>query len=455
MRGVCILLFIVFAGILEAQNIIDGQVTNPGPKKVYLMALYGERAPVIDSTTSDSTGRFRFTIGSSRQAGVYRIQWSKEGLVDVIWNHADVGFRTTPEKPEESIVFSGSPENQIHLDYARLDRMNQSKLELLLPIVDYYPEKDRFYREAAQELERIQVSQGQYLDSLIKRYPGYFAVRMAKVYRTPFLPATLTRDERITYLRQHYFDGVDFTDTAMLRSTVFPNKAISYLALYSNNRLTQKQLQTEFIKAVTVIMSAASVNSEVYKFLLDYLVSGFDKYHFDDVIEYMADNFQDPFACEDQERKTSLQKKLETFKKISVGKIAPALQMPDSKGKPVVLSEIKSEYTLLVFWSTECQHCTNMMPGLKSIYDHQKAKRFEVVAVSLDTSRSSWLDFLKSEKLNWINLCDFQGFRGKPADDYNIYATPTMFLLDREKKILAKPISMRELEQVLREQQLY
>ncbi len=259
----------------------------------------------------------------------------------------------------------------------------------------------------------------------------------------------------LTYLRQHYFDGVDFTDTAMLRSTVFPNKAISYLALYSNNRLTQKQLQTEFIKAVTVIMSAASVNAEVYKFLLDYLVSGFDKYHFDDVIEYMADNFQDPFACEDQERKTSLQKKLETFKKISVGKIAPALQMPDSKGKPVVLSEIKAEYTLLVFWSTECQHCTNMMPGLKSIYDHQKAKRFEVVAVSLDTSRSSWLDFLKSEKLNWINLCDFQGFRGKPADDYNIYATPTMFLLDREKKILAKPISMRELEQVLREQQLY
>ncbi len=105
MRGFCILLFIVFAGILEAQNNIDGQVTNLGPKKVYLMALYGERAPVIDSTTSDSTGRFRFIIGSSRQAGVYRVQWSKDGLVDVIWNHADVGFHTTPEKPEESIVF--------------------------------------------------------------------------------------------------------------------------------------------------------------------------------------------------------------------------------------------------------------------------------------------------------------------------------------------------------------
>ena len=48
-----------------------------------------------------------------------------------------------------------------------------------------------------------------------------------------------------------------------------------------------------------------------------------------------------------------------------------------------------------------------------------------------------------------------KGFMGKPADDYNIYATPTMFLLDREKKIIAKPISMRELEQVLRDQKLF
>lgn len=454
MRSIFLFVFIASFTTTLAQRTIDGQVSKIGPAKVFLMALYGERAPLIDSTTADSAGKFRFILGASRQPGVYRIQWSKDGLIDVIWNHADVGFQTTAEKPEEHIVFSGSLENQIHLDYAKLDRMNQSKLELLLPIVDYYPEPDSFYQVAARELEQIQIAQKKYLDSLIQQYPDYYAVRMAKVYRTPFLPATLTRDERVTYLRQHYFDGVDFSDTAMLRSTVFPNKAISYLALYSNNRLSQKQLEVEFIKAVTVIMSAASVNPEVYKFLLDYLVSGFDKYHFDEVIEYMAENFQDPFACEDQERKSSLQKKLDTFKKISTGKVAPSLEMNDIKGRPVTLTGINSEYTLLVFWSTECQHCTNMMPALKSIYDRQKVKRFEVVAVSLDTSKSALEHFLKSERLNWVNLCDFQGFRSKAADDYNIYATPTMFLLDREKRILAKPISMRELEQTLREGQL-
>jgi peroxiredoxin len=183
-------------------------------------------------------------------------------------------------------------------------------------------------------------------------------------------------------------------------------------------------------------------------------VGGFDNYHLDEVITYIADNFQDPFSCEDQQRKSALQKKLETFKKIAVGKVAPAIELPDQKGKMVTLAGIQSEYTLLLFWSTECPHCTDFMPKLKALYDNQKPKRFEVLAVSVDTSRAAWTDFIRKEKLTWPNVSDLKGFSGKPADDYNIYATPTMFLLDRGKIILSKPISFRETEQALRDQKL-
>jgi thioredoxin-related protein len=124
------------------------------------------------------------------------------------------------------------------------------------------------------------------------------------------------------------------------------------------------------------------------------------------------------------------------------------------KGKPVKLSGIGSEYTLLVFWSTACPHCVSMMPRLKELYSGQQPKRYEVMSVSIDTSRAAWTNYIKEEKLNWINVSDLKGFNGKSADDYNIYATPTIFLLDREKKILAKPITLMELEQALRDHQL-
>jgi peroxiredoxin len=202
------------------------------------------------------------------------------------------------------------------------------------------------------------------------------------------------------------------------------------------------------------MLGAASVNPVIYKFWLDYLVGGFDKYHFDEVITYIADNFQDPSSCEDQERKSSLQKKLDTFKKLAIGKIAPELEVPDVKRKPVKLSSINSEYTLVVFYATTCPHCMSMAPRLKELYEKQQPKKYEVMFVSIDTSMTEWNSFIREQKLKWINVSDLKGFNGKSADDYNIYATPTMFLLDREKKILAKPVSLMELDQALRDYNL-
>ncbi|MCX6304450.1 MAG: redoxin domain-containing protein [Bacteroidetes bacterium] len=453
MKKYFVYILLMAGSLAQAQNTIDGTILTCNGKQVFLMSIYGEKSKAIDSTTTDSSGHLKFKI-SNRLPGMYRVQWAKDGMVDLIWNQEDVSFVTSAKNPEDSLRIISSFENIINLNYSRLDRINQTKLQLLMPVVDFYPVKDAFYASITRELELTQTSQQRFLDSLIRLSPNSFAVRVAKVYQTPFIPAGLNKEERITFLKQHYFDRVDFTDTALLRSMVFVNKAIAYLSLYSNNRMPQKQLEAEFIKAVTLMLSAASVSPVVYKFWLDYLVGGFDKYHFDEVITYIADNFQDPSSCEDQERKSALQKKLDTFKKIAIGKIAPDLEVPDVKGKPVKLAGINSEYTLIVFYASTCPHCAAMTPRLKELYDKQQPKKFEVMSVSIDTSRTEWTNFLKEQKVSWINVSDLKGFAGKSADDYNIYATPTMFLLDREKKILAKPISLMELEQALRDHNL-
>lgn len=455
MKPVLTLFFVLCSFAVSAQCCFEGVIRGSAGQTVFLGSLYGEKVTVVDSVRSDSIGHVRFRL-EGRLPGMYRVKWSKDGYVDLIWNKEkeDVRFITDVRHPADSLQLFSSVENQIYHDYSRLDALNQERLQLLVPVIDYYPLRDSFYFSVTREMERIQNEQQHYVDSLTARYPGSYAVRIAKIYQSPFLPPSMLRDDRLNYLKQHYFDKVDFTDTALMRSPVFANKAISYLALYSNNRLPQKQLEAEFIKAVTIMLGAASVSPDTYKFLLDYVVGGFDKYHFDEVITYIADNFQDPFSCEDQQRKTALQKKLETFKKIAVGKTAPELELADSKGKMFRLSALNAEYTLLVFWATQCPHCISMMPRLKEIYDGQSPKRFEVMAVAVDTSRSEWTRTIREQKMNWINVSDLKGFSGQAADDYNIYATPTMFLLDREKKILAKPISLRELEQSLRDYKL-
>ena len=451
---ILILIFASFLSFGQSNYSITGEIHGLSTKKLYLSGYYGEKLHAVDSTTTDNNGKIVLTLSPAIYTGLYRVSWGKDKFIDLILNRENVIFSTTSENPADSIQILSSSENKQFYWYEQREHLNQAKLELITPVVDYYPVKDAFYNTAAGEFESLQRSQEKVFDSLSRLYPGSYALRIIRLQKTPFLSASLTKDQRLDYLKAHFFDGVDFNDTLLLRSNAWSNKAISYLSLWGNSRYSQKQLETEFIKAVTILMDKASVNPDIDKFLLDYLLGGFDKYHMDEVITYMADHFQDPFSCEDQKIKSALQKKLDTFKKISNGKIAPDIEVPDMKGKMIKLSSIPSEYTLLIFWSSECSHCTDMMPKVKEIYDKQKPKRMEVLAVSIDTSRREWTGFIKDEKLDFLNGSDLKGFDSKSADQYNIYATPTMFLLDREKKILAKPISYRELEQALRENKL-
>ncbi|MCX6284271.1 MAG: thioredoxin-like domain-containing protein [Bacteroidetes bacterium] len=451
-RKVLLPAFLLSSVLCSSQNSLEGTIHALSNSKVYLSGMYGERIKVSDSTISDSLGRIHFILPTGFAPGFYKVGWSKTGFVNLILNRENVKFETWDSFPQDSLKVLSSLENQIFQSFTSMGRTSQSKLELLMPLVDFYPARNEFYRNAVTEFETTQKIQLARLDSVSDKYPGLYAIRMEKVIRTPYISASLSANDRIEFLKQHYWDKVDFNDTALLRSNVFADKIISYLALYQNNRFSQRQLEGEFIKAVTVALGAASVNPNVYKFMLDYLVGGFDKYHFDDVITYIADNFQDPFSCEDAARKSTLQKKLDNFKKLSIGKTAPAIEVPDLKGNTISLLALKNEFTLLVFWSSQCPHCTEMMPNLKAWYDKQKTKRLEVVAVSLDTSRTAWASFIKKEKLNWINVSELKGYSGKAEDEYNIYATPTMYLLDRDKKIIAKPITWRELEQALNQQ---
>ncbi|HTX88368.1 MAG TPA: thioredoxin-like domain-containing protein [Bacteroidales bacterium] len=438
----------------QEAHVLSGTIDGLGAGKVYLSKYYGERLTTLDSARTDSSGRFRIPLNPAWHIGLYRLTFGKNQNLDVILNQEEVVFRTDAANPSDSAVFSSSTENRIYYFFIRNDRNVQQKLQVLAPVVDYYPETDDFYRLACRQYELVQKDRDRIFDSLWARYPGSFAMRIVKLYRNPFLPATLKDEDRINYLKMHFFDQVDFQDTLLLNSNAWSNKVINYLTLYSNNRLPQKQLESEFIKAVTVMLGAAVVNPDIYKFILDYVVGGFDKYHFDDVLTYIADNFQDPFACEDQARKTTLQKKLDNFKKIAVGKTAPEIESTDPKGKPVKLSSLGTDYTLVLFWSSECGHCAEMLPRVKEIYDGQKNRRYEVYAVSLDTSRAEWTKFIRDQKLKWINVSDLKGFDSPSANEYNIYATPTMLLLDRQKKIIAKPVSYRELEEVLKENKL-
>ena len=91
-----------------------------------------------------------------------------------------------------------------------------------------------------------------------------------------------------------------------------------------------------------------------------------------------------------------------------------------------------------------------MLPLLHKLYAEQKNKQWEVISVSIDTDKLSWLDELRKHNFSWFDCSELKGWNSNIAIDYNIYATPTMFLLDKDRKIVPKPLTIRELTEDLK-----
>lgn len=256
--------------------------------------------------------------------------------------------------------------------------------------------------------------------------------------------------EQLDYLKKHSLDNVGFYDDEMIYSDLFTNKSIEYLTYYRNPQLPKALLEKEFMKAVDTLLNKARVNDLVYQQITEYLIDGFTKFGYNNIIDYIITNYVVvDNLCLNEETGNSIQNRVNQAKLLKVGETVPNIILPDTSGKSIDLSEIKSEKTLILFYASWCPHCQIIIPKIKDIYDNSSREKFEVLAISLDTKIEEWHNFIEDNGLKWLNASDLKGWDSQAAESFYIYATPTMFLLDKAKKIIAKPLTVDELKQAL------
>jgi len=449
MKKLILIILLIIPYFVIAQHTLSGRITGIDAKIVYVSDFYGNEKPAFDSTAVAKDGTFRFVFPKGRLNGMYRLRFGENRFIDVIYNYEDIGFETYANAVIDSLKFSRSIENKLYFEY--LNRRNESeyRLGLLDPLLSRYPSGDPFYQQIVETYTGLNNELANFTDSLINSNKNTYTVKIIKMDRSPSPDISLSNEARIEFMKAHFFDRSDFTDTALLRTNIISNKILQYLGFYQNNRLSKEQLEIEFIKAVQMIMNKTRQSPAVYAYAMDYLIGGFESYGFDKVITYIADNINLEETCVDDERKAKLEDKVESLKKFAIGLRVPDFTATDLKGNLVKLSGIKSDYTLLLFWATWCPHCTKLIPELKKIYLPGNKDKLEIVAVSLDESRPELEKFLSVGGYNWINISDFKKWQGEIVQQYDIYATPTMLLISKDGTIIAKPMTFDELKNEL------
>lgn len=449
MKQLLIFLLFVIGYSSKCQDYrLEAIIKNAPIKEVYLADFYGDKNHLLDTVIPDNKGYIVLQMKETYFPGMYRIFLDKEIFFDIIYNKENIKIQTDYNHLADSLKVIASKENKLYYDFLKAGNEYRRKFELLSPVVNYYPQNDTFYLDLKEKYIAAQNEFIKQVDKMVFENQDSWTAKILRQRKPLFYDPALDEYGRREFVTEHYFDNIRFNDVDLIRSNVYTTIAIEYMSLYSNPNLNQEQLEAEFIKAVDKIMKEASENSILYEFIVEYLVGGFERFHFDKVLDYIAENYS-PEQCENEERKTDLQTRLTKYAELANGKDAPEFEITDLSGNIVKLSKIKTDYTLVIFWASWCPHCAETLPEIHKIYQKNEKSKFEVVSISLDKEKTEWEKAVKELGFIWINCCDMKGWDSPAAIDYNVYATPTMFLLDKQKKIVSKPITINELRNAL------
>ena len=435
---------------------VEAMIRGLPDGKVYLSLYDKDEFRLVDSARSVN-GSFYFYRGDQQPDGMCRIDFMRPGrpggnedarFIEFLWG--DESFMIFADKNDiaGSASFGTSLENRVLGEYREYEEQYEKKMSLLYPLIDRYPVEDEFYSSAASHLLKLQEERDTFMVELLQRNPDLFAAQLIDANRSAIVPANLRGMQRLEYMKKHYFENAAIDDPELLYAPVYNRKIIEYLMLYRSQDYSFSEQEDAFIEAVDMIMANVSGDPDLRTFAVEYLLDGFQSFGMERVETYIVDTYVDETCTTDAVELA--QQRVEGYRKMEEGQIAEDILIRSADQKMVRLSEVDADYTLVLFWATYCEHCTQMMPDLREWYLNDRPDNVEVFAVSIDTSRTDWELFLQVVEMPWINTHEPMGWEGKSAADYNIYATPTMILLDRERRIIARPYTLRELRRTLR-----
>ncbi len=251
---------------------------------------------------------------------------------------------------------------------------------------------------------------------------------------------------RYRYFKEHYFENIDFNEDALVRMPV--NVLKNKLDYYFDNVIIPDA--DSCIQACNDILIQCKNSIENEKYLIWYLTNRFESSKImghDKVFVHMAisqycqgrtwwvDSSTTAQMCENAYRRSySL-----------IGEKAPDLQLKNQDSVWINTNSIKAPYTLLMFWDPTCGHCKEIMPKLAKIYAENKHKGWKVITLAAGNKKQEWYEYLKAhpEISEFTNLLRGEVLDQRYADAlqaYYVIVSPTIYLLDENKTILANRI---------------
>jgi len=439
---------------------IDVTVQGVRDTNLLLGHHFGSKKYVVDTIKVDSKGRGTFTGDSLLHKGIYLVILPSmtyfELLVD---DDQEFEVSTTSKDMLKNMKFKGCDQNTAFLNYqqfmvetqtnASAIRKRLSEHRHLADSAGLKKSVKEMHKDSAEvlksELQNINDDVHKYWDKVISENEGKLIASILKALQevdVPDAPEGADSLFQYHYYRNHYFDNIDFSDNRLLRTPFLENKINSYL------KLPVLQIPDSLIPEIDRLIGYSEKNEEMNKYMIQFFfnkLNGNEQMCMDKALYHIIDKYymagKAPWAENDEEFMKKLRDRHIKMMYNQCQSTAPNLALKDTLGNTVNTNLIKADYTLIYFFEPGCGHCKKIIPKWHELYQKFDKTKFKTIFVYTQTDKEEWLEFIHKHKLyDEINLYDpdeSTNFRIY----YDIYSTPTAYVLDKDKKIIAKRIS--------------
>jgi thiol-disulfide isomerase/thioredoxin len=316
--------------------------------------------------------------------------------------------------------------------------------------MNYDDSESKFYLQGIKEYEKRRQAYNQWLYTRIQEDKTLFVSTLYGLQYIPEISLKSTGTDRIRSLINHYFDGMDFKNPLLIKTSFLNKWMDAYVNLYGQLSTTEASRDSLFpLAGKTAIEKARKGHPLVYGWMVDYFYRGYESNDISSGMKVLETYMKDS-NCLTLKRQ-EISKRLKGIETMLTGSLAPNIIMNDLEGNLFDLNkfETQSNYILVIFWLAGCSHCMELINNLYPWVQQQDIRqKIKVIAISLDeeeTEKKAWEQKIKELK-GWQHLRAAEGVRSKTASDYYILSTPVMVLLDaKTKEIVAVPNTLNEL----------
>jgi thiol-disulfide isomerase/thioredoxin len=493
--------------MLSQGHQIEVFIKNLKNQDVILGHHFNEQLVPDDTITLNAKGEGVFKGKEAFPGGMYFLFLPNKNLFDFILD-ADQEFSIIADtfNFSETVSFKGSEENLIFKEYEKKVRTVTQQQEELMKSRELNKQDGQKVKEIDKQINAMREEINSFYNKVLTDNPSLFFIKFLKATRRPEVPPTITDKEKQYYwFRNHYFDNFDVSDPRLLRTPIYQNT----IDIFVDKVLMQHP--DTLISEIDLLIEKSRTNKELFRFMLVHMFNKFqanqmmtaenvfvhiaDKYYIKDaewsdakfinelkgkiankkkcLVGNQAYNINYQMTINKPEEINHLVERCEQYKNEGIQieksnadsiikynlKVELLKQFFDEFKNEGALKNVEAEYTILWFWTPDCSHCRKETPEFYKLYLEKDLKSKNVKVISFfmqkditDWTKFSkvtidWLEFINEHQLyEWINAWNpFDSYR----INYDLSSSPILYLLDKDKKIIAKKISYEQAIEII------